>query len=133
MDKYVIIPLLCLILCQAFKAIIESIKCKKLCLKRAFGGSGGIPSSHTTLITSIMLLIGLDNNFKGELFGLAIVSLLIICYDSIGIRREVEKHSRLLNKVYNQNYKEEMGHNLYEVIAGIIFGIIVTLLLNNLF
>ena len=80
-----------------------------------------------------MLLIGLDNNFKGELFGLAIVSLLIICYDSIGIRREVEKHSRLLNKVYNQNYKEEMGHNLYEVIAGIIFGIIVTLLLNNLF
>ena len=133
MDKYIIIPLISLLLCQIIKSIIESIKNKKLCLKRIIGGSGGIPSSHTTLITSITLLIGLDNNFKGSLFALALIVLFIICYDSIGIRYEVERHSKILNKISKEKLKEDMGHNIYEVLIGLIFGIIITLLLNYLF
>ena len=133
MDKYIIIPLLCLLLCQFIKLVIESIKNNKLSFKRFIGGSGGIPSSHTTIITSITLLIGLDNNFKGPLFGLSLVVLYIVCYDAMGIRNEVEKHSRLLNKLANQNFEEEVGHNFIEVLIGLLFGIICTLLLNNLF
>ena len=133
MDKYLIIPLLCLGICQLVKLIIECIKNKKLNFKRYIGGSGGIPSSHTTLITSITLLIGLDNNFKGPLFGLSLVVLYIVCYDSMGIRKEVERHSKILNKMTDENLKEEIGHNLLEVIVGLIFGIVVTLLLNYLF
>ena len=133
MDKYVIIPLLCLVMCQLIKIIIESIKNKKISFKRYIGGSGGIPSSHTTLITSITTLIGIDNNFEGALFGLSIVVLYIVCYDSIKLRNEVEKHSKILNKMTNENLQEEIGHDLIEVIVGLLFGIIVTLLLNYLF
>jgi len=133
MDKYVIIPLLCLVMCQLIKIIIESIKNKRISFKRYIGGSGGIPSSHTTLITSITTLIGIDNNFEGALFGLSIVVLYIVCYDSIKLRNEVEKHSKILNKMTNENLQEEIGHDLIEVIVGLLFGIIVTLLLNYLF
>lgn len=133
MDKYVVIPLLCLLLCQLLKLIIESIKNKKLSFKRFIGGSGGIPSSHTTLITSITTLVGIENNFKGPVFGLALVVLYIVCYDAMHVRREVEKHSRLLNKIANQNFKEELGHNFVEVLAGLGFGIIVTVGLSYLF
>ena len=133
MDKYIIIPLLCLLLCQLLKLVIESIKNKKLSFKRFIGGSGGIPSSHTTLITSITTLIGLDSNFKGPVFGLSLVGLYIICYDATHVRREVEKHSRLLNKIANQSFKEELGHNFLEVLAGLLFGIIVTIILYYLF
>ncbi len=133
MDKYILIPLICLGLCQLIKMIIESIKCKKLLLNRFISGSGGIPSSHTSLITSITTLIGLDNNFSGPVFGLALVVLYIICYDSMKVRNEVEKHSRLLNKISNQNFEEEIGHNFLEVFAGLIFGIVCTILFNCLF
>lgn len=133
MDKYIVIPLLCLLFCQLLKFIIESVKNKKIIFKRFIKGSGGIPSSHTTLITSITLLIGLDNKFQGGLFGLALVMLYIVCYDAMGIRNEVEKHSRLLNKIAQENFEEEVGHNSIEVFIGLIFGIVSTLLLNNLF
>lgn len=133
MDKYMIIPLLCLLLCQLVKLIIESIKNKKLSFKRFIGGSGGIPSSHTTLITSITTLIGLDNNFKGPIFGLALVVLYIVCYDAMNLRNEVEKHSKLLNRLTNEKLKEEIGHNFIEVLAGLFFGIIITVILYYLF
>ena len=133
MDNYIIIPLLCLLLCQLLKLIIESIKNKKLSFKRFIGGSGGIPSSHTTLITSITTLIGLESNFKGPIFGLSLIALYIICYDAMHVRNEVEKHSKILNKLTNSNLKEEIGHNFIEVLAGLVFGITITIILYYLF
>ena len=59
MSKYklVIIPLLGVIISQVIKFVIESIKYKKILVNRLLNGSGGLPSSHATLVSSLTSLI----------------------------------------------------------------------------
>ena len=55
---YIICPFVSLILCQLIKMLIEIFKNKKIDLTRFTNGDGGMPSSHTTFISSITMLIG---------------------------------------------------------------------------
>lgn len=139
--KYIVVPLLTLVLSQFVKFIIESIKQKKLVWKRLFNGSGGMPSSHTAFSTSITCLVGLNLGFDSPLFGVSLVFMLIIMYDAKGLRAQAGKHAVAINALYTKVskkkdhiiFEEELGHNPIEVYAGILFGVICALLLNLLF
>lgn len=130
--KYIIIPILTAILCQTIKVIIESIKTKKLDILRFFDGMGGMPSTHCTLVTSITTLIYLDYKVTSPLFSITLIFSLIIIYDAMGIRYESESHAKVLNKVFGTELKERLGHKPIEALMGVIFGIIVSVLLNNI-
>ncbi len=144
MNYYILIPLLALISAQTIKFVIESIKAHKLKWARWFNGSGGMPSSHTTLVSSITTIVGLTEGFNSLLFAVCICFGLIVAYDAMGLRKESGKQAAALNtimdelvehpdKIHYRKLKEELGHNPSEVLAGLFFGSLFSLLMIQLF
>ena len=141
--KYIIIPLVAVAICQILKFLIEIITNKKVSIIRLLDGAGGLPSSHSTLTSCLTTLIGLNMGFASPIFALSTVFTLIVMYDAMGIRYETEKQAKVINKITKQikldnlnselkNLKEEVGHTPLEVFCGLILGIILGIIGNNI-
>jgi uncharacterized protein len=95
--------------------------------------SGGMPSSHSALVTSVMLSIGLYEGFNTSLFALSFILAMIVVYDAAGVRREAGRHAEKINILINELFsghpisdkqlKEVIGHTPAQVIAGVILGL----------
>lgn len=131
MDNYklVIIPLIGVILSQFIKFIIESIRVKKLLFNRLFYGSGGLPSSHAVLVSSLTSLIYLNYGFN-SLFCVSLIFSFIVLYDSFGVRYQVGMQAKVLNEITSYKFNELVGHTFFEVLTGMIFGIFISLIFN---
>lgn len=141
--KYIIIPLVAVAICQILKFLIEVITNKKVSIIRLLDGAGGLPSSHSTLSSCLTTLIGLNMGFASPIFALSTVFTLIVMYDAMGIRYETEKQAKVINKITKQikldnlnselkNLKEEVGHKPIEVFCGLILGIVLGIIGNNI-
>jgi uncharacterized protein len=141
--KYIIIPLVAVAICQILKFLIEIITNKKVSIIRLLDGAGGLPSSHSTLSSCLTTLIGLNMGFASPIFALSTVFTLIVMYDAMGIRYETEKQAKVINKITKQikldnltgelkNLKEEVGHKPIEVFCGLILGIVLGIIGNNI-
>ena len=129
-DKYIIIPLVTLIFTQVAKLLIEIIMTKKIDISRMLSGSGGMPSSHTALVTSLTTALFIGEGFDSPAFAIALVFSLIIAYDSMGLRFQSGQQAAAINKLVEHNgldsigpLKEMIGHKPAEVAVGIIVGI----------
>ena len=96
--------------------------------------TGGMPSSHSALITSITSGLGLDLGFDTSIFALAVGVSLIVMYDASGVRRsaglnakEINKLSKSFDETSTLNLKETLGHSKLEVIVGSILGPLISL------
>lgn len=137
--KYIIIPLISVIIAQIIKTIIETIQYKRFDIRRLFNGSGGMPSSHSTLVISLVTTIAINYGIKSIYFAISLILSLVVLYDAMGIRYETGKQAEVLNKITKQikfkefiSLKEKIGHKPIEVLGGIITGIIMAFLLNNI-
>lgn len=119
---------------QALKVPIEYISTHKVnwvLLLRA----GGMPSSHSALVTAAAHSIGLFMGFNTGLFALAIVLAMVVIYDATGIRRQAGKHAELINAmlrdlatghmVQQEQLKEVLGHTPLQAFGGVALGLIV--------
>ena len=88
--------------------------------------AGGMPSTHSALITAIAISIGLKEGFHSTDFFLATILSLVVIYDARGIRHCVGEQAKILNKhlnlTNNGKANEFVGHTLIEVIVGTILG-----------
>ena len=96
--------------------------------------TGGMPSSHSALITSLTAGLGLDLGFDNPIFALSIGISLIVMYDASGVRRsaglnakEINKLSKSFDEKSTLNLKETLGHSKLEVIVGSILGPLISL------
>lgn len=137
--KYIIIPLITIVICQIIKFTIESILSKKLKWNRLFNGAGGMPSAHTSFSASLTTLIGFCQGFDSPIFAVALVFTFIVSYDSMGLRLESEKQAIAINHIMDslftkqpkkayQHLKEELGHKPIEVLMGLLLGILVSVI-----
>ncbi len=55
--------------------------------------AGGMPSSHSALVTAVAHTIGLLEGFGSPLFALSVAVALVVIYDATGIRRQAGKHA----------------------------------------
>lgn len=95
--------------------------------------SGGMPSSHSALVTSVTLSIGLFEGFNSSLFALSFALAMIVIYDAAGVRREAGRHAEKLNILINEllsghpisdkQLKEVIGHTPAQVIVGVALGL----------
>ena len=95
----------------------------------ALSRSGGMPSSHSALITSITLCMGLKEGFDSNYFFISIILSFIVIYDARGIRHTVGNHAKLLNSMQQSGTKklnESVGHTLPEITVGICLGAIIS-------
>jgi acid phosphatase family membrane protein YuiD len=102
-------------------------------------GSGGMPSVHSALVTSITTALGIKYGIFSDIFTIALVFSMIIIYDAINVRFEAGLHAKALNelnctheKTTNYNFNESIGHLPEEAFAGSVIGIIVAMILMNL-
>lgn len=139
--KYIIVPFITIMLTQIIKFIIESIQNKRLSWNRLFNGSGGMPSSHNAFVFSLTTLIGIKEGISSPIFAISLIFSLIVMYDSMGLRMETENQAITINKLVDnlikgdtkKSYnilKEEIGHKPFEVICGIIFGILMGIIFS---
>ena len=129
--KYIIVPLITLIVCQLIKFIIESFMAKKLVWGRLFNGSGGMPSTHTSFSMSVTAMIGLNLGIDSALFAVSMIFSLITAYDAMGLRFETGKQAAAINQLLDEVFekegfkhlKEQLGHKPMEVLMGFVLGI----------
>ena len=96
--------------------------------------TGGMPSSHSALITGASSGIGFELGFDSPIFALAIAVSLIVMYDASGVRKsagiqaqEINKLVRKLDPKSEVDLKETLGHTKFEVIVGSLLGPLITL------
>jgi acid phosphatase family membrane protein YuiD len=99
--------------------------------------TGGMPSSHSALISALATGLGLVRGFNSPEFAIAIVLSMIVTYDAQGVRRQAGEHARAINEIIaellsgkeisEKEFQEVLGHSRVEVAAGIIFGVVVML------
>lgn len=99
---------------------------------------GGMPSSHSALVTSVTLSIGLTQGFGSPLFALSFAMAMVVVYDAAGVRRQAGIHAQRINELMKtfletrhfpeNELREVIGHTPFEVITGVIIGILIALL-----
>mgnify|MGYP001332871015 FL=1 len=96
--------------------------------------TGGMPSSHSALISALSAGIGWELGFDNPAFALSVGISLIVMYDASGIRRsagmqaiEINKISKELDKNKEIFLKESLGHTKLEVVVGSFLGPLITL------
>lgn len=135
---YLICPFVSLITCQLLKFLGELIKTKKVNIRRLFNGNGGMPSTHTTFVSSIAMLIGFKLGFDTPIFALGLITSFIIAYDGMGVRMESGKQAIAINKLVKKDklkinhLKEELGHEPLEVIVGFVFGTFMAFIFSSI-
>ena len=126
--------LLACLIAQFFKIIFNFFSTGEIRFGIMFE-TGGMPSSHSALISGATSGIGLELGFDNPTFALAVAISLIVMYDASGVRKsagiqaaEINKISKKLDPKSNINLKEALGHTKFEVIVGSLLGPLITLL-----
>ena len=102
--------------------------------------AGGMPSSHSSLITATPLACGLYEGFDSPVFALAFAVSMVILYDAAGVRRQAGIHAQRINALIEEFFsghpisqerlKEVLGHTPREVLAGMGLGIAIAVVLK---
>ena len=100
--------------------------------------AGGMPSSHSALMSSTALSAGLFEGFDSAAFAIAVAIMMIVVYDATGVRRQAGMHAERINRIINEIFtgqpisekelKEVLGHTPRQVIAGVFLGLLVALI-----
>lgn len=101
--------------------------------------AGGMPSSHSALVSAAAHSIGLHQGFDSPLFALSVTLAMIVIYDATGVRRQAGKHAERINAIMSDlasghfnlmkhdtqvQLKEVLGHTPLEALAGTLLGIV---------
>ncbi len=126
------------LLAQGLKVPIYYITTRKWTLAPMFS-AGGMPSSHSALMTGVTTGIGLYDGFDSPLFALAFAITMVVTYDAAGVRRQAGYHAEKINLLFTEIFsgqpiserrlKEVLGHTPRQVFVGALLGIAVALLL----
>ena len=105
--------------------------------------AGGMPSTHSALMSSITLSIGLFDGFNSTLFALAFALSMVVMYDATGIRRQAGIHAQKINILVNELFsgqpiseeqlKEVLGHSPLQVLMGFLLGSMVSIIIWLIF
>lgn len=97
--------------------------------------TGGMPSSHSSLMTGTTLGIGLYHGMDNPVFALGVAITMIVTYDAAGVRQQSGIHAQRINVLFNEllhghmvdekELREVIGHTPLEVIGGILLGLAV--------
>ena len=133
-----LVPLSAMLAVQIFKFARKWRRKRILSIPVLFS-TGGMPSSHSALVTSLATATGIQYGYESAYFAISCVLALIVMYDARGVRQESGQHARILNQIVRElmsghtisesELKELLGHTTIEVFVGGIVGILYTALL----
>lgn len=137
-NKYIYVPFLLWFFIQLFKVIYDLVTTKKFNFKRILG-AGGMPSSHSAIVTSLATLVGKYQGVDTPIFAVSLILAAVVMYDACGIRRAAGKQAALLNKIIatpgltglqvSEKLVEVLGHTPFQVLVGALIGVIAGLIM----
>ena len=100
--------------------------------------TGGMPSSHSALVTSLCTTIGIKHGINSDLFVFALAFFLVTIRDAFGVRRSSGIQKKKINELGTElgdkkliddykKIKEVNGHTPMEVLCGCLVGFFVGL------
>lgn|SRR5215813_4977047 len=130
---YIATPVAAWFLAGSLKFLVNTIRGGHLAWNQI--GYGGLPSTHSTIVSATAVLVGIKEGLSAPSFCIALTLALIIILDALSLRRQIGEHARALNELTGQQLgrvvlRERIGHRPAEVITGILLGSACALLLN---
>lgn len=120
-----LIPLVVLFLSEVAKILVEYVKAGDW--DEGIFKTGGMPSSHSAFVTSLIIIVYQKLGMQSVEFAMAFVFASVVWYDAMSVRKAVGMQAEILNKLQRkQMLKTRLGHSFVEVLAGIAFGAVVT-------
>jgi acid phosphatase family membrane protein YuiD len=127
------------VIAQVSKTVYELFRQKKLIISRLVS-AGGMPSSHSALVTGLATATGRLEGIGSTAFAISVVLAGIVMYDAAGVRRAVSLQARILNQMLDevfqghpiaeQRLRELIGHTPIQVLVGGLLGVVVGILLT---
>ena len=119
---------------QLLKIFFGYAKTRQFRLERIVD-TGGMPSSHTALVTTMTIGVALESGIASSLFSITLIISLYIIFEAAGLRQEVGKQARVINELIDGmlethhldrgRLKELVGHTWGEVMGGFLVGLLV--------
>lgn len=132
-DNHVlVVALIACLLAQLAKAAVEFVRHGKVNL-RVMVETGGMPSAHSALVTSLACGIGQTLGWSSPAFAVTSVFAVIVMYDAAGVRQAAGKQAKVLNQIIDELFQEKpefnedrlkelLGHTPFQVIVGSALG-----------
>lgn len=131
---------------QIIKAMIVLLNGRKRTpreiLATLFWRTGGMPSSHAALVSSMATSVAFREGVSSNLFVVSFWLALIVMRDAVGVRRSSGIQARVLNllgrnmadrlSIEYHPVKEVNGHTPLEVVVGGLLGIFIAAAYANL-
>lgn len=142
------LPVSIVLLVQLFKFLNESIQAKRLKWD-SLSRSGGMPSSHSAMVSSLATAVAYREGMGSGGFAIAVVLAVIVIHDARGIRHESGKQAMSINRLMREVFqnpgdifeqqsivyeelKERLGHTSVEVFFGTVVGIVYVVIFYSL-
>jgi len=133
-NKVLIAGLIAWALAQLIKIPLDYLRTRRWNWALLFT-TGGMPSSHSALVTATTLAIGLYHGFDSPIFALGVAVTMIVTYDAAGVRQQAGIHAQRINVIFEEllrghpvtekDLKIVLGHTPLEVTGGILLGLVV--------
>lgn len=128
------------VLAQLLKLPLEFLRTKQWDWSLILG-TGGMPSSHSAVVTAAAVSVGYYMGFDTPVFGLAFAVAMVVVYDATNIRRQAGFHAQQINRIVKEVFqgkvkpaeeleelREVLGHSWAEALGGILLGVLVSML-----
>jgi len=137
-NRVLIVALIACLLAQVLKLLFELIRHRKINI-RVLVETGGMPSSHSALVTALACGIGQTLGWASPAFAVTTVFAVIVMYDAAGVRQAAGKQAKILNQIIDELFREKpefnedrlkelLGHTPVQVIVGSMLGFAVACL-----
>lgn len=133
-NRVLLVAAIACLLAQLLKLFFDFVKNRQLNFHLLIE-AGGMPSSHSALVTALATGIGQTVGWSSTEFALASIFAAIVMYDAAGVRRAAGDQARILNQIVElfedhqiteDRLKEILGHTPLQVLVGSIFGVVVS-------
>ncbi|HTY81601.1 MAG TPA: divergent PAP2 family protein [Dehalococcoidales bacterium] len=122
---------------QFIKVIVGLVRKKQFDF-RTFVTTGGMPSSHSAIVSALATSVAIADGIKSVTFAISTVLAFIVMYDAAGLRRSVGQQAQVLNRIlkelrerrsiayFEKDLRELIGHSALQVIVGACIGIAIS-------
>ena len=140
------------LLAQIIKTVLHAVQAKSFNPERIVG-AGGMPSSHSALVVTMVIVTARTQGYSSPFFALAAILAGVVIYDAMSVRYNAGLHAKELNRMRKvidelddelmqlsggdeddleelseqKDLKEFLGHTPIEVLAGSMLGVIIAM------
>jgi len=137
-SPYIVVPFVAWFIAQLLKFALKAVSGDFSF--RYFYKSGEMPSSHTSIVIALLVVLGFIDGVESSIFGVASVFALVVVYDALNVRRAVGEQGGVLTRLMEISrtpkserekikIREVLGHTPIEVLAGGTIGLVVSFIL----